>query len=164
VGDRAGLPGAGPGQHADRPSQRLGDRPLVRIEGSEDVVGAHRAILPTGTVRDRQGRVGVDTSLGTFDDVTTDGGAVSEQVAQGRAADQLTIYSTPWCGYCTRLKRQLERQGIEFVDVNIEADPEAAEFVMEVNGGNQTVPTVVFSDGVAMTNPTLAEVTGKLAG
>lgn len=77
-------------------------------------------------------------------------------------AGQLTIYSTPWCGYCTRLKRQLDREGIEYADVDIEQDPGAADFVMSVNGGNQTVPTVVFPDGTAATNPTFAEVTSRL--
>jgi len=75
----------------------------------------------------------------------------------------LTIYSTPWCGYCTRLKRQLEREGVAFVDVDIEQDEKAAEYVMSVNGGNQTVPTVVFPDGSALTNPTFPQVTQKLA-
>lgn len=90
---------------------------------------------------------------------------MAEQSAQQRAtADQLTIYSTPWCGYCTRLKRQLEREGVEFVDVDIERDEAAAEFVMGVNGGNQTVPTVLFPDGTALTNPSFAEVTAKLSG
>ena len=55
---------------------------------------------------------------------------------------QLTMYTTPWCGYCRNLKRQLARDGIEMVEVDIERDEAAAEFVMSVNGGNQTVPTV----------------------
>ena len=38
---------------------------------------------------------------------------------------RLTIYSTTWCGVCVRLKRGLEREGIEFDEINIEADPEA---------------------------------------
>ena len=74
----------------------------------------------------------------------------------------LTIYSTPWCGYCTRLKRQLEREGVAYRDVDIERDQSAAEFVMSVNRGNQTVPTVLFPDGTALTNPTLGQVTEKL--
>lgn len=80
------------------------------------------------------------------------------------ATAQLTMYSTPWCGYCSRLKRQLEREGIGFDEVDIEAVPDAAELVMRVNGGNQTVPTVVFADGTALTNPSLAEVKSHLAG
>jgi mycoredoxin len=77
-------------------------------------------------------------------------------------ADQITMYSTPWCGYCRRLKSQLDREGIGFAEVDIEQVPDAAEYVMSVNGGNQTVPTVVVispsGEKVAMTNPSLAQV------
>jgi mycoredoxin len=68
---------------------------------------------------------------------------------------RLTMYSTPWCGYCVRLKRALDREGIEFDEVDIEADPSAADLVMSVNGGNATVPTIVLPDGTTMTNPPL---------
>ena len=76
---------------------------------------------------------------------------------------QFTMYSTPWCGYCHRLKGQLAREGIAFEVVDIEQDPAAAELVMAVNGGNQTVPTLVYADGTAHTNPSLAQVKAKLA-
>ncbi|MFC4560444.1 mycoredoxin [Nocardiopsis mangrovi] len=76
---------------------------------------------------------------------------------------RITMYSTPWCGFCKRLKSQLAREGIEIDEVDIEQNPEAAEYVMQVNGGNQTVPTVVFPDGTAMTNPSLTQVKEKIA-
>lgn len=76
----------------------------------------------------------------------------------------LTIYSTSWCGYCHRLMTQLDREGLGYDVVDIEQDPASADFVMSVNGGNQTVPTVVFADGTAITNPSLAQVKIKLAG
>jgi mycoredoxin len=75
----------------------------------------------------------------------------------------LTMYTTPWCGFCKRLKAQLGRAGVEMVEVDIEQDPEAAEFVMGVNGGNQTVPTLLFSDGSTMVNPSAAQVQARLA-
>jgi mycoredoxin len=75
----------------------------------------------------------------------------------------ITMYSTPWCGYCRRLKSQLEREGIAFTEVDIERDAKAADYVMSVNGGNQTVPTVVFADGSALTNPSLAQIKAQLA-
>jgi mycoredoxin len=75
---------------------------------------------------------------------------------------QVTMYSTTWCGYCRRLKLQLDSAGVAYDEVNIERDPEAATFVKGVNGGNQTVPTVRFADGTALTNPSLAQVTAKL--
>jgi mycoredoxin len=74
----------------------------------------------------------------------------------------LTIYSTPWCGYCHRLMKQLDREGVEYTSVDIERDPAAAGYVMQVNGGNQTVPTVVFPDGTAATNPSVKDVLTRL--
>jgi len=74
-----------------------------------------------------------------------------------------TMYTTPWCGYCHRLKSQLDREGIPFEIVDIERDPAAAEIVESANNGNQTVPTLVFTDGAALTNPSVAQVKEKLA-
>lgn len=74
-----------------------------------------------------------------------------------------TMYSTPWCGYCHRLKSQLDREGIAFEIVDIEQDESAAVTVMEANGGSQTVPTLIYSDGSAQTNPSIAQVKAKLA-
>jgi mycoredoxin len=75
----------------------------------------------------------------------------------------LTMYTTTWCGYCTRLKSGLQREGIDYREVNIELDDAAAALVMSVNGGNRTVPTLVFPDGQALTNPSVAEVKAQLA-
>ena len=74
-----------------------------------------------------------------------------------------TMYSTPWCGYCHRLKGQLDREGISYDVVDIEEHPEAAALVESVNHGNQTVPTLVYSDGTAQTNPSVLQVKEKLA-
>ena len=76
---------------------------------------------------------------------------------------EVTMFSTVWCGYCRRLKGQMERAGIDYVEVDIEKFPAAAELVMSVNGGNQTVPTVLFPDGTALTNPSAAQVKAQLA-
>ena len=77
-------------------------------------------------------------------------------------AEPLTMYTTQWCAFCRRLKSQLAKEGIEIVEVDIEADPEAADYVMTVNGGYQTVPTIVFPDGSALTNPSPAAVRDHL--
>ena len=76
---------------------------------------------------------------------------------------QLCMYTTPWCGFCRNLKKQLARDGIEMAEVDIEQDPAAAEFVMSVNGGNQTVPTVVLPDGTTLVTPSATEVRERLA-
>jgi mycoredoxin len=74
----------------------------------------------------------------------------------------MKMYTTVWCGYCQRLKAQLGREGIAFEEIDIEVDPEAAAFVETVNGGNQTVPTMLFDDGSALANPSIAQVKEKL--
>lgn len=76
--------------------------------------------------------------------------------------DEIVMFTTTWCGYCVRLKRHLDREGIAYREVNIEHDPDAAAFVMSVNGGNRTVPTLRFPDGAALTNPSPAEVAAQL--
>ena len=81
----------------------------------------------------------------------------------------LTMYSTSWCGYCHRLKSQLDREGIAYDVVDIEQDEASAAFVRSVNGGNQTVPTIRIvpasgGDEIVMTNPSIVQVKAALAG
>ena len=56
----------------------------------------------------------------------------------------------------------LDRAGIAFRDIDVDADPEAAEIVRGLNGGNRTVPTVVFPDGSSLTNPDISQVVARL--
>ncbi|MBA3338252.1 MAG: mycoredoxin [Geodermatophilaceae bacterium] len=79
------------------------------------------------------------------------------------SSPQVTMYTTSWCGYCVRLKRHLKNEGIDFAEVNIETDAGAADLVQKANGGNQTVPTLIFPDGTALTNPTIEQVKSQLA-
>ena len=75
----------------------------------------------------------------------------------------VTMYSTQWCGYCHRLRSQMDREGIPYEVVDIERDPSAADIVANHNRGNHTVPTLVYSDGSAHTNPSLKDVKAKIA-
>jgi mycoredoxin len=73
-----------------------------------------------------------------------------------------TVFTTRWCGYCIRLKSQLNRAGIEFHEIDIEDHADGAAIVADINEGNLTVPTVVFRDGTALTNPSVAQVGSRL--
>ena len=75
----------------------------------------------------------------------------------------VTMYTTSWCGYCVRLKKMMQREGIQFAEVDIENDAAAADLVMQANGGNRTVPTLLFTDGTALTNPSIDQVKTQLA-
>jgi len=76
---------------------------------------------------------------------------------------EFVMFSADWCGYCKRLKRQLDEVGITFREINVEQEPDSADFVEQVNGGNRVVPTLLFSDGSSLTNPSVIAVKEKLA-
>lgn len=59
---------------------------------------------------------------------------------------QLKVYTTRWCSDCEITKRYLARFGIPYSEIDIEQDDEAARYVMQVNGGRRSVPTLVFGD------------------
>jgi len=79
------------------------------------------------------------------------------------AAGTITMFTTTWCGYCSRLKSQLKKAGVGYREINVEEVEGTSELVMSLNGGNRTVPTVMFPDGSSAANPSLADVQAKLA-
>jgi mycoredoxin len=139
------------------------DLTLLGVEGVEDRVGAgvHGEAIHRSSI------------LGRGSDAGSGGGSGGKDRPSSRVPHDMnlslpstgtvTMYTTTWCGYCRRLKSQLDREGIAYTEVDIERRPDAADFVMTVNRGNQTVPTVVFPDGSAATNPSLHEVRDRLA-
>jgi len=62
------------------------------------------------------------------------------------------MFTTPWCGYCRGLKTGLDREGIGYTEVNIERHPSSADYVMSVNGGRRSVPTLQHGE-VAASGP-----------
>jgi mycoredoxin len=72
------------------------------------------------------------------------------------------MYGTTWCGDCARSKRLLERLGVPYTWHNIEQDKEAREYVVKVNRGNRSVPTIVFPDGSVLTEPSDAVLEQKV--
>lgn len=65
----------------------------------------------------------------------------------------IVMYTTPWCGDCRRAKRVFAALGVPYVEVNIEQDSQAAGLVQRLNGGMQSVPTILFPDGARLTEP-----------
>jgi glutaredoxin 3 len=57
------------------------------------------------------------------------------------------IYSSPWCGYCSRAKTLLERKGVAYTDIDVDADTARRREMTERAGGRTTVPQI-FIDGV----------------
>jgi glutaredoxin-like protein len=78
------------------------------------------------------------------------------------SSKEITMYSAEWCGDCRRSKRLLADLGVEYTLIDVEADPSAAAKVMEINGGMQSIPVIVFSDGTHLTEPSDSDLKAKL--
>ncbi len=71
---------------------------------------------------------------------------------------QITIYTRPWCGSVMRVKRWLDQRGLPYVEIDISQDSEAARYVEELNGGHQSVPTILIDGEYMATEPSTAEL------
>lgn len=73
------------------------------------------------------------------------------------------MYGTAWCGDCKRALRVFKEQNWPYEYIDIEKDDAAREYVVQVNKGSQSVPTIVFPDGAIMTEPSSAALIAKLS-
>jgi mycoredoxin len=74
----------------------------------------------------------------------------------------IEVYGARWCGDCFRAKRIFDKHQIEYQWIDINKDSTAKEFVGQVNGGNFVVPTIVFSDGTILSEPSTRQLKQKL--
>jgi mycoredoxin len=75
---------------------------------------------------------------------------------------EITMYGADWCGDCRRSKRLLEELDVQITHIDVEADKSAAAKVMEINGGAQSIPVIVFPDGTHLTEPSDNDLKAKL--
>ena len=74
----------------------------------------------------------------------------------------ITMYGAEWCGDCRRSSALMKELGVEFDYINVEEIPEAAQKVVEINGGAQSIPVIVFEDGTHLTEPSNPDLRNKL--
>ncbi len=74
---------------------------------------------------------------------------------------QIVMYTTESCSDCYRAKAFLDANGIEYKTIQLEGNEAATEFVMQVNAGRRSVPTIIFPDGSMLVEPTWDELKGK---
>lgn len=75
---------------------------------------------------------------------------------------EITMYGADWCGDCRRSKRFLDSHKISYHHIDVEADANASEKVIEINGGMRSIPVIVFPDGSHLTEPSDNELKAKL--
>ncbi len=78
------------------------------------------------------------------------------------ADPSIIVYATNWCPDCIRSRNFLRKHDVAFKWVNIDKDKDAERYVLEVNNGNRSVPTILFEDGTFLVEPTNAELGAKL--
>lgn len=82
---------------------------------------------------------------------------------QTSSDQQVKMYATSWCGDCRMAKRWFDAHGISYQYINIEEDDAAADYVLKVNRGYRSVPTIVFPDGSVLVEPSPRELAAKFS-
>lgn len=77
-------------------------------------------------------------------------------------SSNITMYSADWCGDCRRSKRLLDSLKVEYNLIDVEADASASDKVIEINGGQRSIPVIVFPDGSHLTEPSDNDLKAKL--
>ncbi len=77
-------------------------------------------------------------------------------------SSNIVMYSADWCGDCRRSKRLMDSLNVDYTIIDVEADPSASEKVIEINGGQRSIPVIVFPDGSHMTEPSDNDLKAKL--
>lgn len=80
-----------------------------------------------------------------------------------RLPSQIVMYTTDFCSDCRRAKVFFEDHQISFLQVHIETDPRAVQFLSEINHGNRSVPTIVFPDGSILVEPSPKDLEAKFS-
>lgn len=75
---------------------------------------------------------------------------------------RIVLYGVAWCGDCRRARRIFAEMNVGFLDVDIDADKQAEAFVRQINRGNRSAPTIVFPDGMTLTEPDNITLSDKL--
>ena len=82
---------------------------------------------------------------------------------QTRTPTQIVMYTTQYCSDCLRAKKFFEAHNIPHVQVGLEGNADATEFVIQVNNGYRSVPTIIFPDGSVLVEPSWEELKSKFA-
>jgi glutaredoxin 3 len=62
-----------------------------------------------------------------------------------RVMAEVEIYTTMWCGYCSRAKRLLAEHGVAFQEIDVNAQPERRSEMVTRAGGRSTVPQIFIN-------------------
>ena len=76
---------------------------------------------------------------------------------------QIVMYTVEWCPDCRRAKFFFKRKKIDVLEVDVNTDKKAEEFVKGLNNGNRSVPTIIFPDGSMLVEPSNADLEARFS-
>jgi mycoredoxin len=76
---------------------------------------------------------------------------------------QIVLYATEYCPDCARARKFFEANNIPHLRVGLEGNAEAIQFVMQINNGYRSVPTIIFPDGSILVEPNTKELKAKFS-
>ena len=59
---------------------------------------------------------------------------------------KVEVYSTPFCPYCVRARHYLDRESIEYTNIDVSGQPELRREMFERSNGGTTVPQIFIND------------------
>ena len=74
----------------------------------------------------------------------------------------IKLYGHDRCSDCVRSERLLKALNVAYTKIDVHADLSAADKVIEINGGNLSVPLICFPDGTHLTEPSDQDLKAKL--
>ena len=59
---------------------------------------------------------------------------------------KIEIYSGDYCPYCVRAKSLLKQRGLDFIEYNVQQEPEKRAEMMKRSNGGRTIPQIFIND------------------
>jgi mycoredoxin len=74
----------------------------------------------------------------------------------------IKLYCTRFCSDCQKARALFDAHNIRYEMIDINKDESGKKYVMGVNNGNCSVPTILFEDGTLLVEPSIAELLTKI--
>jgi glutaredoxin-like protein len=74
----------------------------------------------------------------------------------------IIIYGADWCFDCRRARRFFDQQQVTYKWVDIDEESAGEQYVLVVNKGMRSIPTIVFPDGSILVEPSNNQLAHKL--
>ena len=59
---------------------------------------------------------------------------------------KIEIYSGDYCPYCVRAKSLLKQRGLDFIEYNVQQEPEKRAEMMKRSNGGRSIPQIFIND------------------